>query len=122
LQRANEQLRRDALAIWMAGLEAVRSDRLVRDHVRVEGSRLVIGGQHLDLDAIRRIVVVGAGKAGAGMAEGLEAALGPDLINQKQVSGWVHVPEESPRRPASRVRGKYCGGCSRLERTTFALL
>ena len=34
------QLRADALAIWHAGLAAVRSDRLVRDNVRVDGDWL----------------------------------------------------------------------------------
>ena len=29
--RSDEQLREDALAIWQAGVDAVRSDRLVRE-------------------------------------------------------------------------------------------
>jgi hypothetical protein len=90
-------LREDALAIWSAGLEAVRSDRLVRETVKVVGERLVIGDQRLPLAAIRRIVVVGAGKAGAGMAAGLEEALGPELLDEKQVAGWVNVPEDCVR-------------------------
>lgn len=95
--RTDEQLIEDALAIWQAGVDAVRADRLVRDAVRVEGQDLWIADAHYDLRRIRRIVVVGAGKAGAGMSEGLEQALGPDLIDAKQVRGWVNVPEDCVR-------------------------
>ena len=69
--RNTESLRRDALAIWQAGVDAVRSDRLVRLAVRVDNHQLAIGDQVIELNSIRRIVVVGAGKAGAGMAAGL---------------------------------------------------
>ena len=34
-QNQSRDLRADALAIWQAAVEAVRSDRLVRDNVRV---------------------------------------------------------------------------------------
>jgi hydroxypyruvate reductase len=98
VKRTSQQLRRDALAIWSAGVEAVKADRLVRDNVRVEANRLLIAQESLDLDAIRRIVVVGAGKAGAGMAEGLEAALGPRVMDQKRLTGWVHVPDNCVRK------------------------
>jgi hydroxypyruvate reductase len=62
---------------------------------------LVVGSQRFDLAAIDRIVVVGAGKAGAGMAAALEAILGPDLVAGK-VSGWVNVPEDCVR-PLSAI-------------------
>src|SRR3954451_22144328 len=93
MQRSEDQLRRDALAIWRAGVEAVRSDRLVRDAVQRDGQLLRMGDAEIDLRAIQNIVVVGGGKAGAGMAEGLEAALGPELLRVKRVRGWVNVPE-----------------------------
>jgi hydroxypyruvate reductase len=90
-------LRADALRIWHAGLEAVRSERLVRETLRVEGSRLSIGEQQLDLDRIGRIVVVGAGKASAGMAVAVEEVLGPRLLAEKRVAGWVNVPADCVR-------------------------
>jgi glycerate 2-kinase len=93
----NLELRPDALAIWQAAVEAVRSDRLVRENLRVEGGLLVVGEQELPLDSIRRIAVVGAGKAGAGMAAGVEQTLGPRLLAEKQVSGWVNVPADCVR-------------------------
>ena len=97
MKRAAEQLRRDALQIWRAGLEAVQSDRLVRDAVRIEGPTLTIGDDEIDLRKIKRIIVVGGGKAGAGMAEGLEQALGSQVLADKQVVGWINVPDDCVR-------------------------
>lgn len=94
MARPLSQLIEDAQAIWQAGLAAVRSERLVRDQVRVEDEMLLIGDEAFDLDAIGRIIVVGAGKAGAGMAVGLEAALGEELAREKQLTGWVNVPAD----------------------------
>ena len=98
MQRSPQQLREDALAIWQAGVNAVRSDALVRDNVEVLGDELRIGDDFLPLADIDRIVVVGAGKAGAGMADGLETALGPAVLEGKKVSGWINVPADCVRR------------------------
>jgi len=103
MPRAPEPLRRDALRIWQAGVDAVRSERLVHDALRVEGRTLVVADEQLSLDAVGRIVVVGAGKAGAGMAAAVEEALGPELAEEKQLTGWVNVPEDCVR-PSSRIR------------------
>ena len=97
MRRSARQLREDALEIWRAAVEAVRSDRLVRDNVRVEGGWLSVVDRQILLAEIDRLVVVGAGKAGAGMAEGLEQALGPRVLDEKQVSGWVNVPADCVR-------------------------
>lgn len=103
MKRSAEQLRSDALRIWQAGVQAVRSDRLVREAVRVEGERLLIGDlAHIDLARVRRIEVVGAGKAGAGMAAGLEEALGDKLLASTKVSGWINVPADCLR-PLKRI-------------------
>ena len=91
---STNHLRRDALRIWQAGLDSVRSERLVREALRVEGPVLVVGQQRLRLDGIRRIAVVGAGKAGAGMAAAVEEILGPRLMEEKQLVGWVNVPAD----------------------------
>jgi len=98
-----DQLRRDALRIWQAGLDAVGSERLVRSALRVEGRTLVVGDDRLDLDRIGRIAVVGAGKAGAGMAAAVEDVLGPRLMEEKQLAGWVNVPGDCVR-PLARIR------------------
>ncbi len=98
MKRSADQLRRDALQIWQAGVDAVRSELLVRNALRVEGSTLLIGEKSLQLDAVGRIAVVGAGKAGAGMAAAVEEVLGPRLIQQKQVAGWINVPGDCVRK------------------------
>jgi glycerate 2-kinase len=100
--RSTQQLRNDALAIWQAGVDAVRSDALIRAHVRVAEDVLTIGDDAWPLDQIDRIAVVGCGKAGAGMAAGLEKALGQQVLADKRVAGWVNVPDDCVR-PLNRI-------------------
>lgn len=94
---ATTPLRDDACAIWHAGIDAVRSDRLVQNAVQVRGDDLIVGDQRLPLAGIGRIAVVGCGKAGAGMAAGLEAVLGERLMVDKHLSGWINVPDDCVR-------------------------
>ncbi len=89
--------RDDALAIWRAGVDAVGSERLVKQVVHVDGGQLPIGTASLATRPVRHIEVVGAGKAGAGMAAGLEAALGPQTLAAKTVDGWINVPADCLR-------------------------
>jgi len=96
-QRTLFQLREDARAIWQAGVDAVASDRLVGNAVSVAGNTLRIADEAIPLAGIRRITVVGAGKAGAGMAAGLEAALGTKILEEMDVTGWVNVPADCVR-------------------------
>lgn len=91
------KLRDDALAIWSAGVEAVRSDRLVMDTVRRDGDLLRLDDLAIRLNEVGRIAVVGCGKAGTGMADGIERALGEDVLEAKQVVGWVNVPDDCVR-------------------------
>ncbi len=102
MSRTAEQLRADALQIWKAGVAAVDSERLVREALRVEDKSLLLGDTTIDLDSVKRIGVVGAGKAGAGMASAVEQVFGPELMEAKQLSGWVNVPEGCER-PLERI-------------------
>jgi glycerate-2-kinase len=90
------RLRRDAVAIWRAGVAAVDSERLVRDRVRFVDGRLDVAGHPFELSDASRIVAVGAGKAGAGMAAGLEQALAGTPAADR-LSGWVNVPADCVR-------------------------
>lgn len=94
MPRSPEQLRDDLLAIWRAGVRAVAADRLVREAVCVDGDVLLVDDEPLDLRQVRRIAVVGAGKAGAGMAAGLEAALGERVMHRTELGGWLNVPAD----------------------------
>ncbi len=103
MNRTPTELRRDALQIWQAGVDAVRSERLLREALRIDGSTLLVGDDRLPLDSIRRIAVVGAGKAGAGMAAAVEDVLGPALMQAKQLEGWVNVPADCAG-PLQRIK------------------
>ncbi len=94
-------LREQALEIWKAGVAAVASDRLVQNAVTCDGRSLLVCGHEFDVTALERIVVLGAGKAGAGMAAAVEAALGDELTDAK-VIGWVNVPADCVR-PLRRI-------------------
>jgi hydroxypyruvate reductase len=91
------QVTRHAQEIWRAALDAVRSERLMREAIHVDGHWLVIEDQSIDLNAVRQIAVVGGGKAGSGMAAELEAILGERFSSEKQLTGWVNVPNDCVR-------------------------
>lgn len=85
--------RHDAIAVWKAAVAAVDSEQLVRSSLTIQGDDLHLQGQQIPLADVGRIEVVGAGKAGAGMARGIEhvfAAL-PSSITW---SGWINVPDD----------------------------
>ena len=78
--------RRIAESVWRAGVAAVDSCRLVRQNLAFEGGAVSVAGRpHAGFD---RVLVLGAGKAGAGMARGVEDAIG----GRVPLSGWVNVP------------------------------
>jgi hydroxypyruvate reductase/glycerate 2-kinase len=68
-----------AMSIWGAAVDAVRPEPLVRASLSAERW----------LYQAPRVIVIGAGKAGPGMAVGLEAALADRL---DRVEGLVNVP------------------------------
>ena len=84
----SESLRVKALSIWHAGVDAVRPEKLLPDAVQRDASIRDA------LSSAERIIVVGAGKAGAAMSAALENALG-DLLDK--VEGIVNVPADTVR-------------------------
>ncbi|OAN48177.1 hydroxypyruvate reductase [Paramagnetospirillum marisnigri] len=70
----------DLKAILTAGLQRVDPLGMILDHVRLAGDRLRLsrdqGDEEIDLTVFDRIAVLGAGKASARMAQGLEQVLG----------------------------------------------
>ena len=62
--------------------------------MHVDGETLHIGEESIDLRRLERIAVVGAGKAGGAMAVAIENVLGPKLLDEKRVSGWINVPAD----------------------------
>lgn len=94
-------LREHAIEIWKAGVAAVASERLVQKVVASDGRTLTVCQHEFDIASLNRIVVLGTGKAGAGMATAIEAALGDQLTDAK-VTGWVNVPADCVR-PLRRI-------------------
>ncbi len=91
-----QQQRDHAEQIWRAGVKSVDSMQLVRNAISVTEAELTICDQTYLRSDLGRILVVGAGKAGAGMAAGFEAAL-PDTFLEKHVSGWINIPADCMR-------------------------
>lgn len=90
------RLRDDAAAIRDAAIGSVQPERLFASRLAVVDGALLCDGRPLDppldLDVAGRIVVVGAGKAAAGMAAAVEAVLGADRLARHDVTGLVSVP------------------------------
>ena len=68
--------RKTAIDIFLAGVESVKPNNLIRSYVSVKDNKLLIEELTLDLSEIKNIYVVGAGKASALMASELESILG----------------------------------------------
>ena len=65
--------------IMAAALSAVDPANAVEEHVQRAGAMLTAGGMSYDLDQFQRIFLIGAGKAGAPMAETVARLVGPSL-------------------------------------------
>ncbi len=74
--------------IMAAALAAVDPHVAVRRAVRIDDNAIMVGSQRYELNASSRVIVVGAGKAGAPMAEAAYTALGERIR-----SGLVVVKE-----------------------------
>ncbi|KYH36350.1 MAG: hypothetical protein AYL30_007750 [Candidatus Hecatellales archaeon B24] len=89
---ATRRARELALKLLMVGVEAADPKACVREHVRLEGETLRVGGRSFNLPEVGRILVVGGGKASGRMAEALEEILGDRITG-----GIVNVPRGTSR-------------------------
>ena len=89
------QMRKDALDIFQAGVQAVEPSAAVKRYCRREGNRLLVHQKVYDLAEFKCIYVIGAGKAGAPMARAMEETLG-DRITEGIVNvKYGHLAELS---------------------------
>ena len=103
MSMSTEQLRNDAMQIWREGVDAVTPARLFGDKVQLNGARLIVEGSELepvelDLANVRRLVVVGAGKAAAAMAIALQQVVLNRLataLPELEIEGWINVPADT---------------------------
>jgi glycerate 2-kinase len=93
-----EALRKAALRIFTAAVQAVDPAEAIRRHVSREGALLRIDSETIDLQPVGRIVVVGCGKAGAPMAAAIEEILGDRIAGGVVVTKYGHVA------PTARIR------------------
>ncbi len=84
-------LRRHAVEIFQAGLQAVKPENAVNKHCSRQGDRLTLGAYTYDLRAFKKIYVVGAGKASAPMARAVEALIGDKLAAGIVVTKYGHT-------------------------------
>ncbi|MGH9768250.1 MAG: glycerate kinase type-2 family protein, partial [Blastocatellia bacterium] len=84
-----------ALEIFHRTMAAIDVESVVRGYVRLNGDRLLIGEDSVDLSRFRRVVVIAIGKAGVPMARAVEDALG-DRVSDGLVATNA-VIGQSPR-------------------------
>lgn len=84
--------------LFEAGLRAVDPYEALCRQVSLRGMRLTVGSRHYSLQPQHRLVVVGAGKASARMAEALEHRLGP------RIDAGLVVVKYGHGAPTKRVR------------------
>lgn len=129
---ASSELRSDALRIIEVGLQAADPVKSIKNAVRLEGNKLVVGGKVYDISS--GVKVLGFGKASASMALAVEEVLG-DLI----ADGVVIVPKGLKPPRLDRIKVMYGSHpvpdedtinstkellklCSRGEEETFVVL
>ena len=83
------KMRKHALQIFQAGLQAVDPVEAIKRHTRLEKDLLFIGDRQFSLNDYDRILVVGAGKAVAPMARAME-----DLLSDRISAGVIVVKDE----------------------------
>ena len=76
------------MAAMDAALEAANPRTIIKKHVKLVGSKLVVGNLTYSLKRYRRTLVIGAGKASGSMGEEIENLLGPKITQ-----GLVIVPD-----------------------------
>lgn len=81
--------RRQIVSILEKALEAVDPATAVKRHLEREGDMLRIGDLEYDLDTFSDIYVVGAGKAGAPMAQAVE-----EILGERITAGCMNVKYE----------------------------
>jgi len=80
-----KKLRKDALAIFAAGVKAVDPVNAIKRHFKLQDGILSAGDKTYDLTFYSGVYVIGAGKASAAMAQPIEEILG-DRIKASAVN------------------------------------
>ncbi|MBN1202302.1 MAG: glycerate kinase [Anaerolineae bacterium] len=100
---AHSERRGRVLTVLDAALTAVDPAAAIRRVVRREGDVLHVAGHTYDLGRVRRVIVIGGGKAGASMTAAIETILG-----ERITAGHVNV-KYGYTAPTDRVTVHVCG-------------
>jgi glycerate-2-kinase len=76
VSEALRKLRGDAITVLEAALNSVGPYKAVLNNLKIVDGKLRVGNFEASLDDLRKIVVIGGGKAGGAMAEAVESVLG----------------------------------------------
>jgi len=95
---ATRERRRQALDILTTALQSVNPAEAIHRTMRRDGNTLFIGERSYRLDQMRRLLVVGAGKAGGVMAAAVEEILGD------RVDAGLVITKEGHTVPTQRIR------------------
>lgn len=86
----NMDNRQIATGIFLAGVESVKPDNLIKRYVSLNQNVLTIEDIVFDLSVIKNIYVVGAGKASAAMAQSVESVLGSEITAGHIITKYEH--------------------------------
>jgi hydroxypyruvate reductase len=89
--RSSNRLRRDALTIFQAALEAADAARAVRGHLSIRAGQLKAGSAHLPLKSFDRMFLLAVGKAAAQMAVEIERIAGKHLAGGLAITKHGHA-------------------------------
>lgn len=87
-----KNLRDDAIAIWKAGLAAVQPENLFHSAMQLTSKSIEIEEISIPTQRLKRLVVVGGGKASAAMAVAFQKRLPEAWLSSGRVTGWINVP------------------------------
>ena len=76
--------------IFLAGIESVMPDKMIRRHVYANDRAVYIRDIPFHFDIFKNIYVIGAGKASAAMAKEIESILGDRITEGLVVTKYGH--------------------------------
>ncbi len=88
--KSHRVLRAEAARVWTEALRAVDPESAIRKMVKRRGRILRIHRCRFDLDRIRKLWVLGAGKAAAAMGRAIEDIIGRDVAGGILVTKYGH--------------------------------
>src|SRR5437773_2723462 len=82
------ELRQSARLIWEAALSAANPATCIRNFVQADDNMLSVGGKRIEIRG--RLIVIGAGKPSARMAQVIEEILGSHITGGLVVTKYGH--------------------------------